>query len=96
MTNRMVECVKLGRPAPGLVEPPFGGELGEEIFHKVSAEAWNVWSEDVMIKVINEYRLNLADNKDYDTLLEQMRAFLNLSSSQTALELENAERGRKS
>jgi len=96
MSERMVNCVKLGKEAPGLAVPPFEGELGEEIFEKVSLEAWNAWQEDFQIKVINEYRLNLAEPEHYDVLLQQMRAFLNLDSSAGVLEVENAERGKSS
>ena len=95
MAARMINCVKLGKTAPALDKPPFDGELGREIFEKVSAEAWKTWSEDMMIKIINEYRLNLADPDHYNVLLEQMRAFLNLGADpEKVLEVENAARGR--
>ena len=95
MAERMVNCVKLGRMAPGLSVPPFSGELGEEIFAGVSAEAWRMWQEDMMIKIINEYRLNLAEAEHYNVLLEQMKVFLNLAGpEQKTLEVENEKRGR--
>ena len=94
MAERMVNCIKLGRQAIGLPSPPFSGELGDEIFQKVSAEVWNQWSEDVMIKIINEYRLDLSDAKQYDVLLQQMRAFLGLDGGKEVLEVENATRGK--
>ena len=46
-----------------------------------------------MIKVINEYRLNLADPDHYAVLIEQMRAFLGLGGD--VVEVGNAERGQK-
>jgi Fe-S cluster biosynthesis and repair protein YggX len=95
--QRMVHCVKLNQEAPGLLKPPFSGALGQEIYEKVSAEAWKGWQDDVMIKVINEYRLNLADPQQYEMLLQQMRAFLHLDGKQQGMvEVENAERGRRS
>lgn len=94
MSVRMVHCSKLGREAPGLDKPPFSGPLGEEVYQRVSAEAWQMWSGDMMIKVINEYRLNLADEEQYKLLMDQMRSFLNLSSAVQSLEVENPERGR--
>lgn len=94
MAERMVHCSRLQKEAPGLSAPPFSGELGQQIFENVSAEAWNQWNEDVMIKIINEYRLDLTDPKQYDTLLDQMRAYLGLSQGGNVLEVENAERGR--
>jgi Fe-S cluster biosynthesis and repair protein YggX len=95
MSNKTVLCSKLKKELPALEKPPFGGELGEQIFQNVSKPAWDMWKEDMMIKIINEYRLNLADPEQYQTLLEQMKAFLGLGGEQGVLEVENAERGRK-
>lgn len=94
MTQRMVNCKKLGRQAPGLERPPFSGELGNQIFESVSAEAWQDWQQNMMIKIINEYRLNLADPQHYESLLKQMAAYLNLDSATQVLEVENEKRGR--
>lgn len=91
---RTVECAKLGRQAPGLAQPPFEGELGQEIYNRVSAEAWKAWKDDMMIKVINEYRLNLAESEDYEALMQQMRAFLGLGTGKV-LEVENPDRGKQ-
>lgn len=95
MSTRTVQCLKLQREAEGLEALPFSGELGQKIFDNISKEAWALWEDDMMIKIINEYRLNLSEEKDYDTLLEQMGAFLNLEGAGgTVLEVENAERGK--
>jgi Fe-S cluster biosynthesis and repair protein YggX len=93
MSERMVNCAKLKREAPGLEKPPFQGDLGKEIYERVSAEAWKQWSDDMMIKVINEYRLNMADEEHYKTLMNQMRVFLGLNTSEELFEVENAKRG---
>jgi len=90
---RMVKCVKLGKELPGLEKPPFAGELGRRIYERVSKEAWSMWKDDMQIKVLNEYRLNMGDKRDYDVLMEQMALFLNLKEGDAA-EVENAERGR--
>ena len=93
--SRNVHCKKLGKELPGLDSQPFDGELGQEIFENVSSEAWKLWEDDMMIKVINEYRLNLADADNYNVLLKQMRAFLNLSEGEEGvLEVENPDRGK--
>jgi len=76
---RTVQCKKLGKEAPGLDKPPFDGELGREIYDHVSQEAWELWNSQMMVRVINEYRLNLADSEHYNVFLDEMRAFLNLS-----------------
>jgi len=88
-------CCKLKKELAGLEKPPFPGEMGEKIYQHVSAEAWGMWRNDMQIKVLNEYRLNMGNPKDYQVLVEQMLAFLNLKEGPLA-EVENAERGRRS
>jgi Fe-S cluster biosynthesis and repair protein YggX len=87
-------CSKFKKELPGLDKPPFPGEMGKKIFENVSKEAWTQWSTDVQIKVLNEYRLNMADPKDYKVLVDQMLRFLGLAEGGVA-EVENAERGRR-
>ena len=96
MSEQSVHCKKLDKELPALGQPPFDGELGAEIQKNISKEGWALWHDDMMIKVINEYRLNLADADHYDVLIKQMRAFLNLDSSseQPVLEVENPDRGK--
>ena len=52
----MVKCVKLGREAEGLDEPPFDNELGQKIYNNVSKLAWEQWQEHMKM-LLNEYRL---------------------------------------
>jgi Fe-S cluster biosynthesis and repair protein YggX len=92
--SRTVICSKYKKELPGLEKPPFGGEMGKVIFEKVSAQAWNEWNKDVQIKVLNEYRLNMADPRDYQVLVDQMKRFLGLEEGAVA-EVENSERGRR-
>jgi Fe-S cluster biosynthesis and repair protein YggX len=87
-------CSKFQRELPGLEKPPFGGDLGKKIFDNVSQQAWDEWSKDMQMKVLNEYRLNMADAKDYKVLVEQMLRFLGLTEG-TIAEVENSERGRR-
>jgi Fe-S cluster biosynthesis and repair protein YggX len=75
---RMVKCLKLERELPGLEKPPLPGALGQKIFENVSKEAWALWWDDMQIKVLNEYRLNLGSVRDYQVLMDQMAQFLNL------------------
>ena len=83
MTQRTVMCAKLKKEMPGLEKPPFGGEIGQQIFDQVSAEVWNSWRNDMQIKVLNEYRLNMGDPKDYQVMVNQMLLFLGLASGET-------------
>jgi len=92
--SRLVMCSKFKKELPGLQKAPFGGDLGKKIFDTVSQEAWDMWNKDVQIKVLNEYRLNMADPKDYQVLVEQMLRFLGLTEG-TVAEVENSDRGRK-
>ena len=69
--SRMVKCIKLGRDAEGLDFSPYPGEIGRKIFENVSKEAWKQWLEQQKM-LVNENRLNLADKKARDYLVEQM------------------------
>lgn len=93
MSKRTVICCKLGKELPGLDKPPFAGEIGQQIYERVSEQAWLSWKDDMQMKVLNEYRLNMGDAKDYQALVEQMLLFLNLKQG-TSAEVENAQRGR--
>lgn len=92
-TERTVHCKKLNQDLPGLDKPPFGGEVGKQIYENISKQAWSMWKDDMQIKVLNEYRLNMADKDDYQKLVDQMLLFLNLKEGSLA-EVENADRGR--
>ncbi len=71
---RTVQCVKLGREAPGLDSPPYPGELGKKVFDKVSKEAWQLWlAHQTML--INEYRLSPMDPKARKFLETEMDRF---------------------
>ena len=68
---RMVNCIKLGREAEGLDFPPYPGELGKRIYDSVSKEAWQQWIRQQTM-LVNENRLNLADQRARDYLKRQM------------------------
>lgn len=72
---RMVKCAKLGIEAEGFDEPPFPGPKGQEIFEKVSKQAWQQWlSKQTML--INEYKLASFDPKSRAFLAEERTRFL--------------------
>jgi Fe-S cluster biosynthesis and repair protein YggX len=91
---RTVVCSKFKRELPGLEKAPFAGEMGKKIYDSVSQEAWDQWNKDAQIKVLNEYRLNMGDPRDYKVLVDQMLRFLGLEEGEVA-EVENSERGRR-
>ena len=72
--SRMVNCVKLGREAPGLDFQTYPGELGKRIFENVSKEAWQLWmSHQTML--INENRLTPFEPKARKFLEAEMEKF---------------------
>lgn len=74
MSQRMVNCVKIGRELPGMIRPPFPGELGKRIFENVSQQGWELWQGQATI-LINHYSLNMADPEAQDFLMQQMQEF---------------------
>ena len=72
--TRMVECVKLGKTLPGLEQPPFPGELGQEIYEHISGGGVRLWLPH-MTTVINHYGLNPADPETRALLRQEMRGF---------------------
>lgn len=72
---RLVFCVKLNKELEGLEFPPCPGALGKRVFDNISREAWQGWL-DYQIMIINEYRLNMAESRSRQYLLEQMEAYL--------------------
>ena len=68
---RTVQCVKLNKEAEGLDFPPYPGELGKKIYESVSKEAWAAWLKHQTM-LVNENRLNLADQRARKNLAQQM------------------------
>lgn len=72
---RMVQCVYLKKEAPGIVYPPYPGELGKRIYDNISQEAFELWKKHQTM-LVNENRLNLADARARQYLARQMEQFL--------------------
>lgn len=72
--SRTVHCVKLGIDSEGLDRPPYPGELGQRLYQQVSKAAWQQWLQH-QTRLINEYRLVLADAKARSFLAEEMEKF---------------------
>ena len=69
--TRMVHCIKLNKEAEGLDFPPVPGEMGKKLYLSVSKEAWQAWLKHQTM-LINENRLNLADDRARKYLATQM------------------------
>ena len=85
---RMVFCKRLKKEAEGLEKAPLYGALGKEIFENSSAEAWNEW-EEMQLKIVNEYHLDLAEKEHRETLRKQLRVFLGFDEEGESLDIGN-------
>ena len=72
--SRTVNCILLGREAPGLDYMPYPGELGKRIYENVSKEAWGRWVQHQTM-LINEYRLTPIEPKARKFLEAEMEKF---------------------
>lgn len=72
--SHMVQCIKLKKELEGLDFPPFPGELGQKIYATVSKEAWQNWLKQQTM-IINENRLNLADDSARKYLRQQVEYY---------------------
>lgn len=71
---RTVQCVYLKKEGEGLDFAPYPGELGKRIYNQVSKEAWQLWMKHQTM-LVNENRLNLADQRARQYLARQMEQF---------------------
>lgn len=71
---RTVQCVYLKKEAEGLDYSPYPGELGKRIYNQIGKEAWALWMKHQTM-LVNENRLNLADQRARQYLARQMELF---------------------
>ena len=69
--TRTVLCRKYNEELPGLERPPYPGAKGQDIFDHISQKAWADWQKEQTM-LINENRLNLADDRARKYLATQM------------------------
>ncbi len=72
--TRLIHCIKLNKELEGLDFPPIPGELGQKIYESVSKEAWQNWLKHQTM-IINENRLNLADESARKYLRQQLEYY---------------------
>lgn len=72
--SRIIHCSKLGIDAEGLDRAPIPGALGQRIYGEISKQAWQQWLSH-QTRLINEYRLVLADASARKFLAEEMERF---------------------
>ena len=84
MNQATVTCVTCKQEGPTISgRVPFRGALKEEIVTSVCGTCWSGWIAQ-QLKIINEYRLNLAEKRSHDILQAQVREFLHLSGATAA------------
>ena len=71
-------CKYLKKESLALKQQPLPGDIGAKILANTSKEAWQLWLKE-QVKLINENKLNLTEQKTKDFLLEKMHDFLNLN-----------------
>ena len=72
---RTVQCVHLKKEGEGMDYAPYPGDLGKRIYNQISKEAWALWMKHQTM-LVNENRLNLADQRSRQYLARQMELFL--------------------
>jgi Fe-S cluster biosynthesis and repair protein YggX len=73
--TRMVNCVRLGITSEGLDNPPFPGPKGQEIYEKVSKQAWQEWL-NLQTMLINEHKLESYDPQAKKLIESEREKFL--------------------
>ncbi|MBN1441704.1 MAG: Fe(2+)-trafficking protein [Planctomycetes bacterium] len=72
-----IRCRRCLRTREGLESPPLRGDIGRSIQSAVCADCWSEWIA-MSVKIINEYRLNLAAPKAREIYDDHMKEFLGL------------------
>lgn len=70
-------CSRCGQPGEAVEKPPLPGERGQQITSLICQSCWKEWM-DMSVKVINEYRLNLATEDGNRIWESHMIEFLGL------------------
>ena len=73
--SRTVFCRKYQREMDGLLEPPYPGPKGQDIFEHISQQAWTEWQQH-QTRLINEKHLNMMDPEARSYLQGEMEKFM--------------------
>ena len=74
-----VSCSRCGNMGEGLERPPLPGGPGKRVMERTCRACWAEWL-GAQVKLINEYRINPAEPKQYGLLLKEMDRFLKLAN----------------
>ncbi len=70
-------CVRCGKSAQAMAEPPMGGRLGATLQERVCPACYGEWVAKQVL-YINHYGLQMADPDDRKKLIHAMKEFLGL------------------
>ena len=79
--QRTVMCQKLQQELPALPFKPFNNEFGQELYDKVSLQAWQMWLRESP-RFINTYGWDLQSEAGRNALTKQMRIFFNFDDGE--------------
>ena len=72
--SNIIFCKKFKKKANALSYQPYPGSLGERIQKEICEEAWQAW-QGQQTMLINEYRLNMLEEKAQTFLEQEMERF---------------------
>tara|TARA_B100001167_G_scaffold188801_1_gene152624 strand:- start:1510 stop:1737 length:228 start_codon:yes stop_codon:yes gene_type:complete len=75
----MTQCIKCNYDKEGIESLAFKGEIWNKIRNSICKDCWSEWENDMQIKVMNEYKLDLSNEKHRNYLTEKMKEFLSLN-----------------
>lgn len=75
-----ITCKRCGETAAPPEKVTWGGEIGERIKTSICAACWSEW-EALSVKIVNEYRLSMANPEHYRLFVEQLKAFLGMEGT---------------
>ena len=84
------KCAKCSSNEGQMETKPLSGSLGEQVLAKICQNCWSEWDE-MQLKIINEYRLNLAVPQHFDMLVDEMQNFLMLKEGATGAQTVSVE-----
>jgi Fe-S cluster biosynthesis and repair protein YggX len=81
--SRTVMCSRLKEELPAMPFKPFPNELGQQIFDRVSIQAWQAWIRESP-RYINTYSIDLQSAEGREFLENQMRVFFGFEDGEMA------------
>ena len=74
-----VKCAKCKSDRDSPQDLPYVGKIGELISNNVCGICWAEW-EEMQMKVMNEYKIDLSEGEHRTFMMNKMKEFLNLTS----------------